>query len=568
MPTLADLATTRAITDEIRRERKALQRAQTEISLYTNPQDGNGLVYRGRFNAFDVVKYEFPRRDNLSASGTIVVRANHFLAKLIATIPNDSDEKKNIVIRADRFGGVWRWTGLLHHWQVETKDGVDYMTVTFNDDLQILQFLLCPPNPALPIPTFQFPRDFLCYAPACWGAGFVAHVNVCRQEMNAFTLPDDPWDLTQYVEAFDTRTWQVHIKVPRFAEDSSLWGVFASRMNSVDSVISDALDDAQVSAVYRRIFTGEGETVTGLINNDIANGALVIEFIDRSGFSRTDGTFLSGNAWQGFERSVLSFVSGFIEDTSQIIADNESLYPDEYWQSGWMASLAAAPGICIRDSPWNDLKSVVTYSPATATQVVVGGDNPFADSIIKLTIETIGNLVGYFLLVGFDSLGTIIADVVMPFLVGTVAAWDYHKNHGRAQDLGWVHLWDVYQSGAEQNAWSISALAAMRGGFSDTKAETSHSFVIDESTWLMPTLHCDIGDRIGSTSGALQRLGIDLMFVNQVKEMVLSGDDTGASKFVMKCGQNKAAMSRGERNARMMKKAMDKIADIGVHLIQ
>lgn len=568
MPGLVDLQNTRAVTDEIRRQRKALQRAFTEVSIYTNPPEGHGLVFRGRFNVLDLVKYEFPRQDNISSSATIKVRANHFLAKLIASIPNDSDERKNVVIRADRFGGAWRWTGLLHHWQIETTDGIDYLTVTFNDDLQILQYLLCPPNPMLPIPVFQFPRDYFVFAPACWGASVTALVNVARKELSLFNLPDDPFNLESYVDALDTRTWQVHVKCPRFVDDPSLWGVFASRMNSVDSVVADAIDDAQVSTIYRRIFTAEGETVTGLLNNDIANGALVIEFVDRSGFARDGGTFLSGNAWQGFERSILTWTTGFIEDTLSFVADNESLYPDEYWQQGWMGTLASAPGICVRDSPWNDLRSVVTHSPATATEIVVGGDNPLADSLIKLAIESIGNLVGYFLLVGFDSLGTITADIVMPFLVGTVAAWDVFKNFGRAQELGWVHLWDVFQAGAEQNSWSISALAVGRGGMKDTAAETSHSMVIDESTWLMPSLHCDIGDRMGSTSGALQRIGIDLMFVNQMKEMVLTGDQTGASQFVMRCGQNKAAMSRGERDARRMKKAFDKIADIGVHLIQ
>lgn len=568
MPALADLIDTRAITDEIRRERKALQRAQTEIRIYTNPPIGHGLVYRGTFNVMDLMDHNWPDRDNVSSQGRLVVRANHHLAKLIATIPNDSEERKNLVVRVDRFGGARRWSGLLHHWDVETKDGVDIMTVTFNDDKQYPQFLLCPPNPLLPLPIFQFPRDYFCYAPTRWGAAMTMLINLIRQEGNLWTLPDDPFDLDSWTDSIDTRTWQVHVKAPRFLEDPSLWGLFASRMNSLDTLMADPLDDAQISIVYRRIFTGEGETVTGLLNNDIANGALVFEFVDRSGFSREDGTFLSGNAWQGFARTVLTWGVGQIEDTLTFVTNDESLSPDEYWQQGWMGTLAAAPGICVRDSPWSDLKSKVTHQTGTASQVVVGGDNPTADALIKLAIESIGNLTGYFLLVGFDSLGDIASDVVMPFLVGTVAAWDQFENSARARDHGWVHLWEIYQSGAEQNSFSLSALATARGGFKDTEAQTAHTFVVDESGWVIPGLHCDIGDRIGSTSAALQRLGVDLMFVNQVKEMTLVGDDKGSSRFLMKVGQNKASMSRGERDARNLKKAMDKIADLGVHLIQ
>ena len=47
---------------------------------------------------------------------------------------------------------------------------------------------------------------------------------------------------------------------------------------------------------------------------------------------------------------------------------------------------------------------------------------------------------------------------------------------------------------------------------------------------------------------------------------VLDGDDD-AEKFLMKCGKNTAAMSTGERAAQQMKFLLDKIADIGVHLI-
>jgi hypothetical protein len=222
----------------------------------------------------------------------------------------------------------------------------------------------------------------------------------------------------------------------------------------------------------------------------------------------------------------------------------------------------------LHDSWWNDLQTEINYSPATATQVIVGGDNPTADAIAKLIIESIGNLIGYFLLVGFDSLGTIVADVVMPFLVGTILAWDQFENGARATQLGWVHLWEIFQQGADNNSWSLAALATARGGMKATETQTSHTMVIDESTWLIPGVHIELGDRMSSTAGVLQRnAGINLLFVNQVEEQKLSGDETGKSQFVMKVGQNKASLSQGERNARQLKFALDKLQDIGVRLI-
>lgn len=568
MPGLASLDRTREITDEIRRQRRCLQRAQTEISLYRNIPDQVGLNRRGGVNILDTTKHQFPWRDNVSSPGYFQVPCRHPMAKWIASIPNNPEECKQVVIRVDRYGGLLRWSGMMHHWTVETINGVDFLTAHFNDDLQFLQFLLVPPNPALPIPIFQFPRDFFLFAPSAWGAAAVIKMQFVRQFLNAWTLPDDPFDFDSYTESFDPRTWQAHIKGPSFANDPSLWGIFAARMNTADSVIADPLDDAQLSLTYRRIFTDEGETVTGLFNNDIANGALVFEVKDRSGFASGDGTYFSGGAAAGLARSVLTWTSDLLEGVLEFVDDDQSLTPDEYWQSSWMGTLAKKPGITLRDSYVNDLQSKVTYSPATATQVIVGGDNPTADALVDAIISSVGNLLGYFFLLGFDSAGDIASDVIMPFLVGTIAAWAQFELGNRASHLGWVHLLEIYQSGAEQNVWSLSALATARGGVKDTADETSHTLVIDESTWVIPGLHYEIGDRIVSTSGALERMGIDVMFVNQVKEMTLQGDDSGKSEFVTKVGLNKAAMSRGERDARMLKKAMDRIADIGVHLVQ
>src|SRR3954462_7726166 len=121
----------------MRRQRDCLKTAQTEIRIYTNDPTGEpGAVPRGRLNVQELVKYEFPKRKNVSAAGSFQARANHYLAKLILRIPNDPNECKNVLIRVDRSGGRWRWTGLMHHYELETIDGVDYLTAYFNDDMQ------------------------------------------------------------------------------------------------------------------------------------------------------------------------------------------------------------------------------------------------------------------------------------------------------------------------------------------------------------------------------------------------------------------------------------------------
>lgn len=573
---VATLKRTRQATDELRRRRKALQRAQTEISLYTNnPDVSPGLVYRGHLDVNDMAGSDWPDKKNVSSAGRFTVRATHHLAKMIARIPNDPEECKNVIVRVDRYGGARRWTGMMHHWELETRDGVDYLTATFNDDKQVAQFTLGPPNPLLPIPLFQGPRDWFQFGPGAWTCSSFWWLQVVRNEVSeavlaALTIPEDPFDIGSWadgvIEHLSPKDWQVHVKCPSFLADGSLWTFIGSRMNTVDSVIADALDDGQLVLRYRRIFTAEGETVTGLLDNNVANGALVFWIDDESGFGES-GSFFGGGAVGGLVRSVVNWGAGGLEDTLSIVNDDQSLYADEFWQSGFMGQFASAPTVGLDESWFHDLQSKVTHSTATASKVIVGGDNPTADAIAKLTIEAIGNLMGYFLLGGFDSLGTIVADVVMPFIVGTILAWDEWTNVARKTNLGWVHLWEIYQQGAEQNNWSLSAVAAMRGGFKNTEAKTSHTMIVDEGSWFIPGLHADLGDRFWSTSGALQRMGIDLRFVNQIEEMNLSTDETGYSRYVIKCGQNKAAMSQGERNANLLKKVLNKLHDLGVRLI-
>lgn len=578
----------------VRAQHLAWKQAKPIVMFYMNNIDQSpGLVYRGRINVRELLPgYTFPTRYNISSQGNFSVRASNYIAKWIASVPNDPNSCKNIIVRVVMYGGEFQWTGIGHHWKAETKDGCDILSFWINDDMQVPQFLLCPPNPILPIPIFQFPRVWPQFGPGIWSINVLFLLNLIRIQVTAavfsiLSLPEDILHLAQWgaglIEDLNPQDWQVHILwTTTFLNDSSLWNILASRMNTFDNVVADALEDGQLCLYGRRYFTAEGEQApfqavgplgmiqASMLTNHLANGALVFSVTDKSGFTLPGGTFFTQAGLgivNGAGRSVLTWLDGFVEDVTTPVTDNETLYPNEYWQNDWLGTFASAPGICIRDSHWNDLQSAVNYSEATAVSVVVGGDNPAADAIVKLLIESIGNLLGYFLLGGFDSLGTIAADVVMPFLVGTIAAWDYWTNTGRQTNLGWVHLWEVFQQGADNNSWSLTALATIRGGYDATRPETSHTMLVDDRTWLIPGLHATIGDRIMSTSGALQRMGTNLLFINQIYEMNLVGGEDGAFSFQMKIGQNKAALTAGERSARMLKKALDTLSNIGVHLI-
>jgi hypothetical protein len=576
MPTLADLDIARPAIREHRRRKQALKKAMPKVRVWVNPgapilgipgdSPADGMLYLGQVDLRDCAEYEFPWKNNQGSAGNFRLRGEHYIAKKIASIPNDPNMCKNVIITVDMYGGQLRWSGLMHDWKVSTEEGTDYIQANFNDDLQFLDFMLAPPNPALPLPIFQFPRVHFLFGPSRWCVATLILEQIIRLEGHPWTLPDDPFEFEQWLDILNWAEWQVHIKAQSFLLDDSLWTLLASRMDTVTSCIADALDDAQLTITYRRVLTVDGERADGLLFNDVLNGALVFEIVDRSGFTLPEGTFFEGTAVAGFFRSVISWGSSFIEDTTNMVTSTDELYPDEYYQTSWMSTLAAAPGVVVRDSPWIDLKSKVSYSPPTAVSVVVGGNNPTADAIARLIIQAVGNLLGYFLLAGFDSLGDMAADIIMPFLTGTILAWDEWKNFTRATALGWIHLHEIFQQGGDNNAWSLAALAALRGGFKATGTQTSHQFVIGDDSWTIPGLHFNIGDRIGSTAGALQRIGIDMIFVNQVEEMTLSGQGVQRT-FLVRCGKNKATMSMGERFANLMAKALSQLQNVGVHLI-
>lgn len=571
--TLDEISGINDSVESYRQELMWLRMAKPVISFWRNKEDGSpGLEYYGRVDYRDTIKASFPLKKNVSTQGVLELRFDHYISEWMRSIPDDPHARKNVVIRIDFFGGKLRWTGLLHHHAKKMRDGMAYMELTFNDDLQFLQFLLGPPNPALPIPVFQWPRVLPILGPAKWACSIMILINLIRVQAPIYHLPDDPFDLSQWLGLLPTEweNWQCHIKAnPLPLDDSSLWTVLGTRMNPIDSVIADALEDAQLTVKWRRCFSDEGETENGILFvENPANGALIFEIVDDSGYYNPilGGTFLGGTIADGMFRSVVQYVGGFIEDTATVISDDETYHPDEYYGSGWLATLAQMPWLVIRDSSWSPIEtSELTWSPATAVSVVVGGDNPAADAIARLIIETTGNILGYFLLGGFSSAGTIAADVIMPFLVGTIAAWLEWKNTGRAKNLGWVHLWELYQQGAENNSWSLSALAALRGGFLASKSETSHTLSLRGNSWIIPGAHFAIGSRIGSTSRGYG----DRIFVSQVEEIIPSWDNASGTpvSVQVKIGQNKAAMSVGERLARLTKKIKDILQNIGVHLI-
>lgn len=554
----------------IREAHRALARTPPLVRLWANPQDpAEGLVLRGI--ASDSSAGKFPFKKNRAGTGVLKLRADHFLARWLMTIPNNPEAKKNVIISIDHMGGRIRWSGLLKFWNfAKGKDGVRYLEATFVDDLQFLSYLLAPPNPGLPIGLFQFPRVFWLLGPTIWAASMTIWLNLMRFQAQWFNIPDDPFDLDSWTEPHDMNTWQVLIKAPSFFNDPSLHTNLAARMDPIDKVIEDACDDAQVVIQYRRVFTIDGETadVPGVTHP--RNGVLVLKLVDRSGYYDEMGTGTTGTVLDGFKRTVVEFASGFVEQVDTFVSDDQSITPPEYYLKKWFGVVASHPWIVLIDSPWSNIESSdLSWGPAGPVHIVVGGQNEFADSAIELAIQAAGNIVGYFFLGGFSSAGDIAATVIMPLLRGTVLAWNNYRSNARANSLGWVHLMEMFQSGAN-NAWTVSAVMAFRKGMLATDSECAAKMRMSAGAPFYPGLHMDVGTRVAHTvQGMTGSITTDPLFVNQIEEMNLAWDyeQDAPHDYEITAGTGKALMSQAERSSRLMSKAMATLQNVGVSLV-
>lgn len=570
---IADLDLIESVTWETREKHRRWARAKPLVRLWANPPEGEydrGLVLRGRLCGECSGSFSFGKWE--ASSGQLKIPVSHYLAKWILSVPNDSEAKKNIVVTVDVMGGRMRWSGLLDNWKASRDaDGLRWLEVTFIDDLQFLSFMLAPPNPALPIPIFQFPRVLPLWGPTTWIVSLLILINLMRLQGNWYTLPDDPGDWESWTDSLDMSTWQVLIDMPSLLSDSSLWCLLATRMDRIDTAIADALDDARQTISYRRVLTVDGESLDSEFGmsfpSDCRNGTLVLKVEDRAGFYNADGTAFGGGIAGGFVRTLVDFADGYVESIFTTISDDEEIYPEEYYGSNFWRQLPSRPWIHLRDTRWSNINTLeLGYRPAGPTSVIVGGDNPYADQLAELLIQSVGNILGYFALGGFSSAGDIAATVIMPFLVGTILAWLQWENFSRAQNLGWVHLFETYQQGGESNAWSIAAIAALRAGFEATDSETSHVVTLTGAGPIYPGLHLVPGLRVGSSCAQLVP---GVLFVEQVEQMVYSWDWSGSepARWEVQIGKNEAGLSSAERSARKLSKALDTLQNIGVRLI-
>jgi hypothetical protein len=237
-------------------------------------------------------------------------------------------EKRNVVVTFDYTGA--RLGGILSDCVLELDSNGDQIVIaTFSSDYEQLKWYTVWSNPFLPA-AVQFPRVFILPGPVPWVASTTLHLQLLRENLSLWALPDDPMNPSTW-GSLDQSNWPIVVKPLSFMESmasGALWGIATSRWKNYHDGMKAMLRDAEVTPVIRRYLKDEDPLPWPGAN--LKNGALVVSFEDKSG--TYTGTAKGGTIFDGLARTFESFAADFIDTTASLVTDTS--IPAEYYQPG------------------------------------------------------------------------------------------------------------------------------------------------------------------------------------------------------------------------------------------
>lgn len=485
--------------------------------------DGN-WVLRGRAN--HLYTASFSEIENETGTGKIEMPPEHYLSKWI----NDHENRptKNVHVSVEKDGV--RWTGRMWHWEMEqSDDGRVVCRVFFRHDYEEFKHIVCWSNPFLPA-EIQFPKIWLLFGTAKWCLKTTLFCNILRLEAALWSLPDDPMDPAQWFN-LDQSTWSM-VVAPDFEEDTSNFAIVHSRFKYFHDVQKDIAEDAQLTPVFRRYFEGDPPPWEGA---DLRHGCLIIDYEDKSEW--LSGTSFGGSIFTGLVHALIGIASDGATEGIEILAD--PIFPDEYYQPGWMGTLAKVPSIIYRHGEHSGIKnSLFTGSPAKDARHVMGGHSmPGVNELISAAIQAVGDMIAAALFV--PPVGGVIDALLKPLYTDVFLAFMHWSAPGRATSLGFSHYHERMAEGGDR-AYTLSGLIALRTSIWATRETFTHKLEVqDGMPWLIGQKghgHFYLGDRIGSTvkGGPLGKI-----YVDRVSEIELTWDRKTAPTWNITIGERK-----------------------------
>jgi hypothetical protein len=566
--TLTTLAHHQRVWDYVSARKSKREKDRLEAPLI-RLWDGD-YNFRGVCAGWRSIEFEFIENDVGTAS--LQLSLDHYMAKWI--LDHKGRAKRNVHITIDKQGA--RWSGRMDNYKVvRTKEGDVYMDVTFKHDYEELKHILCWSNPFLR-PEFQFPKLWIVFGPAKFCLLLTLFCNILRLETSLWSLPDNPLDINEWMgPSFWPGNWRQIVKpFPLFSDNSNLTVVF-SRFKPFYDLAKSVLEDAQLSMTCRRYIALEDphpfSDLSGALDNVVAedffslipirHGCLVWDIKDRSGWG--GGTAFGGSLLTGLVRAIVSINSDGLTEGVDVFTGDPT-FPGQYYTPGFLGTNPQAPWVVFEEGPYTGIESSeFSYYEATDTSVVLGGKSApgvnegistginlagdFLTSLINSTLAPVGAVGGA---IDLPPLGGVMDAVARIAYEDVIAAFNQFPSlraspgtlpisglEEGTSSLGDFHYYEGWGDGADR-AFTISALAAARSKFWETRARTAHTIKVSDASpyFIGEQGYGDfwLGDRVATS--VLGNPNPYQLFVERVNKITYKWDKDGPTGWTLEVG--------------------------------
>lgn len=532
-----------------RREDRAAKRRQAPLVRFWS----GDWELRGRLTGEYSSDFEFKLND--TGGGQIDLPFDHHLARWVYRYWERATQ--NVFVTVDHCGA--RWSGMLDSSTVsQDESGLRVVTLKFLHDYEQLKAINVWPNPFTPA-SVQFPRQFILAGPSIYCLKTALFLNLFRIQGNLWRLPDDPLSFSGWTQGLNYKEWPILVKPESLLLDDSQWTVINSRFKTWHDMAATTLGDGQLYVECRRWLLGDEQPWPGAGLN--RNGQLIVDIKDKSGWF--EQTSIGGTVFGGLVRTGLEVAENLVDEsrTALEVVDN----PEEYTLGGFLGTSPKQPWVVYRtDDKINTAESTeFTWQPATVSQVNVGGKSmPGVNEGISAAVQLAFNALSTYLFL--PSMGGPADTLLKPIYEDTILAFMSLKSPVRSRSLGWSHYRERFQDGGDQ-AWTLSAIIALRTGFWNTRQRTMHSMKVgDGAPYLIGDRgegHFFLGDRVG---GQIPGAPTGRVVVDQVSSLKLSWDESSPHEWEITVGDPDAVDDPLDHALGRIKEMFGAVHDLGV----
>ncbi|MEV4156054.1 phage tail protein [Nocardia salmonicida] len=537
-------------------------KAQREV-LRTKPPlirfwDGNWQL---RGTCAGEISANFTWMLNESGTGVIVLPYEHHLSQWAISRTRTT---QNIHITVDKDGA--RWDGRLSKAVVKQDEyGVTTVEMSFLHSYEELKHICVWANPLLPA-ALQIPQHFILAGPSASSLKLALFLNVLRLETSLWALPDNPLDASEWFN-LDMSNWSIVVKPHDLLADSSVWTLLNSRFKMFHDLAKDTLATAQLMVTTRRWLVGDPPPWPGA---NLRNGALVVDIVDKSGF--TTGTSEGGSVLDGLVYTAQVYTEDYLGTTRNVMPDPNT---EEYQQPGWLGTMSKAPWVIFRpDRNTGVQTSSFTITPFTDVQILTGGHSPEqVNAGVKQAITSAGQLAGGLLQIAtvglgdWSAIGGQLAETwLYPGFKDTLLAWVSYKDPIRAAQAGWSHYYEHFQDGAD-DAYSLNSLTALSSALWATRSFYSHELTVaDGQPYFIGDQghgHFFLGDRVGAT---VHGMPPDEIYIDQVTQLELAWARDQTPAWQITIGTNQEVEEPLVKSMRKIDEIKSTMHDLGVKI--